>query len=441
MVAFASGFNLDLVSGQIYTTGLVLLGSNPSGADIAINNQKISSKTPYRLENIRTGSLDVSYTKQDYHPWKTNYLVRAGEVTFADYALLIPREIEPHPIDPQKSFAEIFNSQDGSRVFAVSNSPLGILEISDGSAMRYILDLSTNPTLKSAQTIRLLSINNDGSAMVIQLQHESSSAIYWVNTSTGELVDLTVLAPVLSSPKINPRNNREVLVLQNGQIQKIDITNRTIRDLPLRNVTSFNIDTDNLYSMENLNPTSDGQFYIRYDHNGNNRYVLAQYPTTQHPWQIQLSRWQGQNFSILVDLTSQSAHIVREVGGNNLTSNLGQNIKNISSSPDGRYINYIQGDELRTIDLESTERYHASTPGAITLSWLTNHQLASKKSDGLYIVDFTGQNLIKIPPNIPSGDHTLGIATSRNNKRIYYILDTMLYSYTLDPPKGLINFR
>jgi hypothetical protein len=43
LVAFSSGYNFDIFRGEIFSTGLVLLGTNPSGASIKINNKSILS--------------------------------------------------------------------------------------------------------------------------------------------------------------------------------------------------------------------------------------------------------------------------------------------------------------------------------------------------------------------------------------------------------------
>lgn len=439
LVAFASGYNLDILSGEIYTTGLALLKTNPSGANITINDQDSNLKTPHRLENIKTGPLSIGYHKNGYHPWKTDFFVRAGEVTFADYALLIPDKIAPKEVETNNNLVHLFNSQDNTKVFAISNSPLSLFEIREDTTFRKIIELPVNSSFQLPQSADVLSINNDGTAMILRVHYESGNKILWLNTTNGELIDLDSIASIVN-PMISLRNSREVYYLNNGNIHKINTTDKSITPLSLGGVTSYSIDSDHIYTLENLAPSENGQFFVQYDLNGNNRYVLSQFLHTPTPWTIQTSRLNGQNNFALTDPTTNTLHIIRRLDGKTLTSDLGINTKNTKFSPNGRFISFTQNNELRTIDLEFTDRFRVSSEEIYSIKWLTDFQMTLSKPDGPYIVDFTGQNLIKIPPTINLNDGLL-TAIDSDSKRIYYSFNAKLYTYNLGTSESLINFR
>lgn len=441
LVAFASGYNFDILSGEIYTTGLALLNTNPSGATIKVNDRTLSQKTPYRLENIKTGSLDVEYSKADYHSWKTSFFVRSGEVTFADYALLIPTRIEPRQIDSEQNFAQVFNSTDATKAFSIGGSPVSLFEIKEDNQLRKVAEIPLDTSFKPSLSTTLAAINTDGSAIVLQANYEAGSALFWVNTNSGEVVNLSsFLKPNTSQIKFNLRNNRELFGLHEGNLQRINVNERSVDNLPLANITSFNVDNDNLYCLENLSPAANGQFYVRYDLNANNRYVLAQFPESKSPWTIQLSKLNGQSASALTEPETKSLFVVRQQDGKFLNSNLGSAVQSPLFSRNGRFLSYEQNGDLKSIDLEFIERYREVNKSIKSLSWLSDFQLLITKPDGLYIVDYTGQNLIKIPPNT-SVSENIQITTDKNNKIVYFIQNSKLHSYKLEPPGGLINFR
>ena len=68
LIAFSSGYNFDFIRGEVFSTGLVLLGSNPSGSSIKINSKDLKQKTPYRLENFKTGNITVELNRPEYKP-------------------------------------------------------------------------------------------------------------------------------------------------------------------------------------------------------------------------------------------------------------------------------------------------------------------------------------------------------------------------------------
>jgi hypothetical protein len=442
LVAFASGYNIDLLRGEIVTTCLVLLNTNPRGASIKINNKTLTQKTPYRLDGLKTGPITIEYNKAEYHNWKTSFFIKAGEVTFADYALLIPNNIQVKQLDTKINFSAIRNSSDGSKVFGFGSSPAAIYEIKSDDHIRKIVDLPIDSSPEQIASIDPIDIAQDGSAILLKTSYESgNSVIYWVNSVNGELVSLSTFIPQgMKSMRINPRNNRDILALLNGQLQHINIESRTIFSTPINNINSYNIDRENIYTLENLEPAVNGQFLVRYDPAGNNRYVLYQYESMKNPGEIVLSKLRGQSSIAILNPDNGVLSMIRQQDGKILSSVIGSGIKQPVFSRSGRFITYLQDNHLKTIDIEFIERFSVDQNDISYLIWLTDFQLLVTKPDGLYIVDFTGENLIKIPPNI-TPPATTQSAINKNSKTIYYLENSKLNTYTLEPQAGLIDLR
>lgn len=442
LVAFASGYNIDFLHGQITTTGLALLNSNPSGANIKVNSKKLSQKTPYRLEGLKTGQITIEYTKPDYHDWKTSYFVQAKEVTFADYALLIPNNIQTDQIEQNIQISSTVNSLDASKVFAFSESPVAIQELRNNTQFRKVVEIPANPSGKPATKIQLQKINLEGSAMIVKAEYESGEPIlYWLNTGNSELVNLSPFTVLESTDyQINPNNNRELYTLKEGKINITNVESRNVSTLNISNINSFNIDSSNIYTLENLTPAENGQFLVRYDLAGNNRYVIAQYNSSSIPWRIDLSKLHGQIEISLLSPEDNTLRIARLVNGNFLTSVVGKDIQNPQFSRNGRFISYTQADYFKTIDIEFSDRFKSKQTNILHISWLSDFQLLLAKTDGLYIIDYTGENLIKIPPNSPLNSSDL-VSLNKNGKQIYFTEKSILHTYSLEPKGGLINFR
>jgi hypothetical protein len=217
------------------------------------------------------------------------------------------------------------------------------------------------------------------------------------------------------------------------------VDNKQILDLNISGVASYQIDKDYLYTLENLSPLEQGQFLVRYDYNGNNRYVLAQLQPTSSTRSITATEYNGQKILAIRDTGNGDLIVFRQAEGKNLTSSIGNETNNINFSPTGRFLSFTQKDTLKTIDIETGDRYSAGLAAVSSLKWLSNYQIVLSKADGLYIIDFNGYNLVKIPPNSsPLDNYTF--TTQIDSKSIYYSLSGSLSYYTLQP-RGLINFR
>lgn len=439
LVAFASGYNIDFLRGEVVTTGLALLNTNPSGATIKVNGKTLTQKTPYRLEGLKTGELTIEYNKSDYHDWKTSYFVKAREVTFADYALLIPRDIQTKQVDPEQSHNSVFNSRDGAKVFSITRAPVSIQEVKSDGQPRKVIELPADVSLRQATSAGVIDISQDGSAMVVKAEYEGGNSItYWVNSSNGELVNLTAFVPsTFVNLRINPRNNKDILALSEGQLQRINVESRAINPVALKNINNYNLDSENIYTLENLTPAESGQFLVRYDQAGNNRYVLSQYEKMDAPGEILTSKLHGQSNLAILNPNNGSLSMVRQQDGKILTSIIGLGVKLPIFSRNGRFISYLQDSHFKTIDIEFAERFSVDQANTSSIAWLTDFQLILTKPDGLYIIDFTGENLIKIPPNT-TPPATTQAAINKNGKQTYFIEGAKLHTFSLEP-KGWLN--
>jgi len=441
LVAFSSGYNFDIFRGEIFSTGLVLLGTNPSGASIKINNKSISQKTPYRLENFKTGNLNVEYSKPDYKVWNSSYVVRPGEVTFADYALLLPNNIEQSDNFTKLKFDNLITSEERFKVYAFLNSPGSIYELDQTNNPKKVIELPPNSAIQPPNKLTENLLSRDGSAIITRASYENgSTAKFWIDSASAQLVDIeALLSQKASDIKFNQRNSKEFYSLAEGKIRRANVDNKQILDLAASSISSYQLDREYIYTLENLNPIEQGQFLVRYDYNGNNRYVLAQLPPSTSPREILASEYNGQKLLAIRSTGEGGLYVYRQSEGKNLLSFAGAGVTLDAFSPNGRLLSYIQNNILKTIDIETGERFSVDSTDTNSISWITNYQLIISKPNGLYMVDFNGYNYNKIPPNSLSTSQ-YRYAIKSNDKSVYYTLDGNLTFFTLQP-KGLINFR
>lgn len=443
IVALSSGYSFNLFSGELTSTGLVKLASNPSGATIKINSKTLRQKTPYQLENVKIGPIDVEYTRQGYYDWKSSYSVVGGEVTFADYALLIQKEISQQTIESQLQFSSLFSSLNNNRLFASSNLESTIYEVQRNSTIKQLAELPLNESLKKPNKLSNFITNTDGSSVILTAAYPDSPPVrFYVDPGSGASVNIDALIGFDSaSLVINPRNNKEIYFIQKGQLSRLNVDSKLVAKLSIQNVSNYSIDKDNIYCLENLNPATNGQFLVRYSLAGSDRYVLAQYGPTTKPWQIVLSNLDIQKYIALLDTDTDSLYVLLEKDNKVETSKLGGGVSLPRFNYSGRFLSYMQSGSLRTVDIEYLDRFERNIDGIAAINWLTDFQIILNRTDGTYIVDYNGYNIVKLPQNIDPKTDPVSTSLVRDTKSIYYISAGKILHYSLQPNVGLINFR
>jgi len=441
LVAVASGYNIDIFNGEISTRGLVKLNTNPSGSTIKLNGKQIKQKTPYQLDSVKIGPITVEYEKEGYHKWSSKFLVEGGVVTFADYALLIPNEIETKNIESTLVFSDFIANNDHSKLYAVSENTGLIHEVQRNSQLKKIAELPLNASFKPAAKLTESITNDEGSAIVTKAIYPDSKPIrFWVNVSNGAAVNIDeIIGEETRNIIINPKNNKEVFGINKGQLIKSNVDSRLTTKLGPANINSLAIDKGFIYTLENLTPQSNGQFLIRYDFNGNGRYVMAQYPSTTAAWQIILSKLNNTEYLALSSPADGSMYVVSNDGQKIQSSLVGKDIKLAKFSESGRFLNFYQLNSFKTIDLEYVERFYVQNDGISMTGWFTDYQLIITKSDGPYITDYNGDNTIKLPPNTTEGPQ-LKLNFISENKLIFFISVGKIVYFSLQPKSSLINF-
>ena len=441
LVAIASGYNIDLFNGEISTRGLIKLNTNPAGASIKLNSKLIKQKTPYQLDNVKVGPISIEYEKEGYHKWSSKFIVQGGVVTFADYALLIPNEIETKNIDSAGSFNEFISNSNHAKLYVLSDNTGQINEIQRNSQIKRIADLPQNASFKPASKLTDNITNEEGSVIVTKAVYPDSKPVrFWVGVANGSVINIDeIIGDDTKNIIINPRNNKEIFGINNSQLIRSNVDSRNTIKLGPASITSLAIDKSYIYTLENLNPTSNGQFLVRYDYSGGGRYVLAQYPAATLAWQIQLSKLNNTEYISLSNPADGSLYVVSNDGQKILSSLIGNDIKYAKFSQNGRFINFYQANNFKTIDLEVIERFFVSSEGIMQTSWFTDYQLIIYKADGPYIADYNGENIIKLPPNLAAGS-AMSLNFITENKTVYFITNGKISYYSLQPKSSLINF-
>lgn len=84
LIFYTSGYRYNLKKGAIERNGTLIVDSQPGSALVTIDGQSTNEKTPITFQQMAPGWHTLLITKNGYHEWRQEVLVRAERVTFAD---------------------------------------------------------------------------------------------------------------------------------------------------------------------------------------------------------------------------------------------------------------------------------------------------------------------------------------------------------------------
>ena len=424
LVALAQGYEYDFLHNQIKVTGLVLIGSQPSGATINVDDHEVKPKTPYRIENAAIGPLKIKLTKAEYRDWQSSFVVQPGEVAFADYALLLPSNLNYKVINPDTSFTQLVNSDDHKRQFAVSQKPLGIWQIeTDRSTQLYSPGGTAGKPEEASEEITGLQVSSDGSAMLFQ-QKNASGQISNMYLALGNSQAVNVSQEFgfnLAQLYFNPVNSHELYWLDNNSLRRINLDNKTVTAVLVGNIASLQIRRDRILVVEPPNSSKSEQNFFSYNLDGGDKKLVAAMSSDALGYELDYSKGRFNDYMAARAKGNNEFYLVRDpLGSARTTSVFTKEIKAFTFSPNGRFLVLDRMDQLKSYDLEFTQvyDYHYSLAGLSHWQWYNNYHLLITSNQKTSLVDFDGQNSYEIQQ---AGASTINAVPLEPDKYIDYL--------------------
>ena len=407
LVAFAQGYSYDALHNQIYKTGLVLVDSTPNNADIYINSRKTDKKTPYRYSGAPAGNIDVGLYRSQYRNWMKKAVVVPGEVTFVNYAMLIPEVLEQKQIDANIVFSNILQSENKQKTFGISKNPLAIYAISDdgNSKQVYSPAASGNPSADVVD-FQNLQLSRDGQRLLFNQKIANGSMQKVVlDTSSAKLNNLTEeFGFSFVDLRFNPKNSSELFWLESGVLKKVQINDKNISSNIIDSIFQLDIEEDRLLVFKRTPSNENTVELYAYDLNGDNETLIEQFTFDPSGYDISFIKSRFAEYISLIYISTQNAELIKnpyQKTNNTLSiKQIGSNVTHQTISPNNRFLVYNQNNTLRLIDLEfgQDDNFGTELLGLQRWTWYDDYHMVIQQNSGLRLMDYDGQNNYLLTP-------------------------------------------
>jgi len=395
LVEVGRGYSYDFTTHQLKLNGLVIFSSSPSGADISIDGKATRHKTPYR-STLEAGDYSFDITKAGYRSWTKRISIEGSEVSWAQYILLLPNKLTRNSWFSAKSGLNLLTTSRDHQHFAYIDASDGTVWTFDtGNHKPAKLYTPTAPAdSQPVETVTGLGFSGDASRLLVSTQSGGTSYERLVDVSSGNVTKLTEqYSFAFGDLRFNPTNANQLFWLNSDGLRRIDTSNQTVSAVLADKVSAyaFNGSGQIIY----IQSTDLGQSVYSMDTSGQNRHQLIQSVVDSPSYEIAYASYRSADVVAVLPSQSRTITLYSQISTDNPVAQvLTKSADDMTFSPDGRFLNYRDGQKLATYDLELNRTYNfkASATPYQSVTWFDTYHLLVANGNAVTLEEFDGGN-------------------------------------------------
>jgi hypothetical protein len=94
ILSFSLGYKFDRRTFKFTKTGLLIIKTQPAGADIFLDKKLLGEKTPYTVNELLPGTYELKLELERYYPWTAQVQIEANKLTRFEKIIFFP--LRPH---------------------------------------------------------------------------------------------------------------------------------------------------------------------------------------------------------------------------------------------------------------------------------------------------------------------------------------------------------
>lgn len=439
IIFFMLGFRFNIDEKNLEQYAFLQFSSIPSGATVTVDGVAIGSKTPNK-SSTHAGKHDIVMWRDGYETWNKTIEVKAGTLTWLNYALLVPKKLTVEPVASYASIYLTLASPEGRSMLVQerANTPtFNLVDLSSNTIKSTKLTIPVNlysepTTIGITHTFK---INNwDEGGRYVLVKHTYGEKNEWLVLDTQD-VALTKNVNKSFSLAVNSINfygtgGNKFYILDSNNIRKLDLSAKTISKPLVNNVTSFDIyNESNIITYVGNGKVGTSEKVVGLYRDGDDKSHIIRTITSSKNPHIATTHYFNENYVVIsedkkVDILSGS---YPNTSNDDTTSMkviasfmVKEDIRGLTFSPTGEYILVQSGAYFASYDLEYQTLASSTINGTgtvPTLEWLDDNYLWSDRGGELVIREFDGANVHNINSVIVGQDATL----THNGRYLYSI--------------------
>jgi hypothetical protein len=402
LVAYGQGYVYDFKTGRIIKTGLVLIQSTPTGAQVTQNGKVLKKKTTYR-GSFESGSYTFEVTKDGFHSWKKTLQVVASEVTLAHYVILIPKKPKVTLLDSRPQVVTQNISRDHRHlVYVTGGVDPGVytLDPADPKPTRIYAPKPATAT-RPAETVTDAVWSDDASHVLVTAQAGPERLHYLMTASGDDARNLTDQFRFdFTGLKFSGTNWRQLYWISPDGLRRLDVEAQSVSGVLADKVSQIQVAGDRILYVQ---ATSLGRSLWSIDGRGTKQELIQALPESPS-YALAYASYRGQDQLAVVPSRTRVGTLYSDIfSANHVAKTIARDVDDALFSHDAHLLTFSSPTHLTTYDLERSDitgklvTYEVSGQQNISsLSWYDNYHFLLNKGGRLVLMEYDGANAMDL---------------------------------------------
>ena len=420
---------------KVERQGMLQIASIPTGADVEIDNTTAWLQRTNTSKVLSSGEHTVKLTREGYDSWSKTININEGLLYRIHYPrlFLLNRSSEKVFDSTGTTFATIAPSHNSlllineTTEWQLLNLEAETIEAKKLDIAEYFNNVSVAEDAKVGLfTGKIKTVNWDRDAARVLFHVEGDNGSEWVlfdSKNPSNSINLTKQFGVdFELVKIFDNSASNLLVVQNGNLHKLDVSGRAISTILVENIGDFGY-----YGNELVFSARDAEgYYVGTGKVGDNKINILE--RTAELADVATFRFYDNRYIAVMIQNQLTLH--KKDNYDEIVANFELNFapETLRVGHDGEFITMSTGNQIITLDMEARKLLNWQPVGE-KFDWLDNDMIYSVSDGELGVYDFDGLNHRVLAKNVSRHFPV----TITNDKWLYYFSDDSLVREWLIP--------
>src|ERR1700683_1325409 len=403
LVAYGNDYAYDFSTHKIIQKGHIILQSTPRGLLVTADGKRLHKKTPYQAA-FTVGQHRLSLEDAGYWPWQKTLSVVAGQVTLAQYVILVPKKPVASVLDSRTQIVAQSMSKDHRHLAYITGGP---------DAALYTLDLGNPKPVKlytpaaatagaGAETLTGVTWSDDASHLLVSSTINGQPEYRLVSASGGTPLDLTgQYQENFSGLQFSSGNWQQLYWISADGLRRLDLGAQTISGVLADHVSQFWVIAGRVFYVQQ---TDLGQSLWSLDSHDKHQELIPALPASPS-YAVTYTTYLDQDELAVVPSATGTGTLYSDIFGDTpVAKTIAHNVTDASFSPDGHAVAFTGPNVIVTYDLEASQiqnrmvRYNiVDQPGSLSaLTWFDDYHMLVTRGNELYWCEYDGTNRVDL---------------------------------------------
>ena len=417
---------------EVERRGMLEVLSSPTGADIVVDGETAWMAKTNSSRILSKGEHTVSISKEGYGDWVKKVTIEEGLMYRLPYVRLFPNEPELEKVSEINARISSVSPDRSSMLLIDDSTTWKILHLNEDKVSTTDLDVAkVFDKIGGAEAmagIAGIDWSKDGNRILLKVVWNEKNEWLLLDLKDSEKsASLTeTFGMNFDTVKFFDKTGDDLLVVDGGELRKLDVSEQSISKILASNVTNFNLYDESIVYVANgkvsVLKKVDGEAIDLLDVQGDRIFAA-------------LTRSYRDNYLTVIEdgkLSLYKGQLPRNKDDKSFEQifsvEIGLMPERIKIGADGDFVIMSNGKNIVTLDMESENVSRFEVEDG-KIGWLDDHLLYVVDNDGdMVVYDYDGLNRRELSKN---ASQRLGATVSEDERWLYYFSDGWLVRESL----------